>query len=209
MAKPLLVLGFGGHGRTVADVALDCGYDEIAFLDDAQSRPDQNTSARVLGPLLLMREIAKDWPVAIAAIGDNAARFRLFEELGRYGFERPNIIHPSAALSRSAVLGEGVFIGRGAIVGTKARIGDATIVNTRASVDHDCTIGAANHIAPGATLSGEVTTGDRVWLGTGCSVRQRTYIGPDIMVGVGAAVIGNLEEAGTYVGVPAGLLKMS
>lgn len=200
MTKSLLVLGFGGHGRTVADVASDCGYDDIAFLDDAED-------PSVLGPLSLLPELVKDWPAAIVAIGNNAFRLHLFGDLGKYGFQRPAIIHPSAEISRSAVIGDGVFIGRGAVVGTKASVGGATIINTRASIDHDCRIGAANHIAPGTTLSGEVTTGERVWLGTGCSVRQQVHIESDIMVGVGAAVVENLEEAGTYVGVPAKLLK--
>lgn len=207
MIKSLLVLGFGGHGRTVADVAVDCGYDQIAFLDDAHDAFDKNTSHTVLGPLSLLQEIVKDWPVAIAAIGNNAARLRLFHELAGAGFEQPNIVHPSAIISRSASLGKGVFVGRGAVIGTNATIGDASIINTRASIDHDCSIGLANHIAPGATLSGEVVTGERVWLGTGCAVKQGARIGSDVLIGVGAAVVGNLEEAGTYIGVPAKLLK--
>lgn len=199
MTKKLLVLGFGGHGRSVADVALDCGYEEIAFLDDATGDP----SAKILGPFSSLGEFATEWPEAIAAVGNNTLRLRLFDEIGRHGLKQVSIIHPSVQISRSAEIGNGVFVGRAAVIGTDAKIGDATIVNTRVSIDHDCKIGLANHIAPGATLSGEVTTGERVWLGTGCSVRQRVRIGADAVIGVGAAVVGNLPGAQTYVGVPA------
>jgi len=203
MTKKLLVLGFGGHGRSVADVALDCGYERIAFLDDAAV----GTSAEILGPFSSLERFAQEWPAAIVAVGNNALRLRMFEEIGRRGFKRISLVHPSAHMSRSAVIGGGVFIGRAAVIGTNARIGDATIVNTSASIDHDCQIGLANHIAPGATLSGEVMTGERVWLGTGCSVRQRVRIGADAVVGVGAAVVGDLPGAQTYAGVPAQALK--
>ncbi|MGC4026616.1 MAG: acetyltransferase [Mesorhizobium sp.] len=203
MTRKLLVLGFGGHGRSVADVAFDSGYEEVAFLDDSSDK----AVPQLLGPFSFLEQLVQEWPDAIAAVGDNALRLRLFEEIGRHGFKQVSIIHPSAQISRHAQIGDGVFVGRLAVVGTNAKIGSATIVNTGATIDHDCRIGLANHIAPGATLSGEVETGERVWLGTGCSVRQRVRIGADSIVGVGAAVVADLAGAQTYMGVPAQALR--
>lgn len=206
MKRPLLVLGCGGHGRVVADAAFECGYDEVAFLDDAGSAR-QLPGLGVLGPFAAMADFAPDWPAAIAAVGNGDLRLKLFEDLRKLGFETPGIIHPSAVVSRGARFGNGVFIAAGAIINTDARIGDAVIVNTGARIDHDCEIGAGSHIAPGATLSGGVVVGRRTWLGTGCSVRQGIRIGEGVTVGVGAAVVSDLVDGQTYAGVPARVLK--
>lgn len=205
MTDSLLVLGCGGHGRVVADVAFACGYGRIAFLDDTPEAPE--APFPLLGPMAMLEELAQDWPAAIAAVGHNAKRLELFRRLRAAGYETPCIVHPSAVVSTGAHLGAGVFIAPGAIINTGARIADAAIVNTGARVDHDCLIGISSHIAPGATLSGGVTVGERAWLGTGCSVRQGISIGDDVVVGVGAAVIADLPAAGTYAGVPARPLK--
>lgn len=203
MSLSLLVLGGGGHGRVVADAALSCGYERIAFLDDGHPKLDRSGPWAVLGPLAMMDHISKDWPAAIAAIGEGAKRLALFQRLRESGFQIPTIVHPSAVVSRNAHLGACVFVAPGAIINIGAKIGDAAIVNTGARVDHDCDIGAGSHLAPGATLSGGVTVGERVWLGTGCSVRQNVTIGDDAVIGVGAAVVANLNGGRTYFGVPA------
>lgn len=202
MTNSLLVIGCGGHGRVVAEAASECGYERIAFLDDSPPEPVL-PGTRVLGPISMIEQASREWPMAIVAVGDGALRLRLFEALQRHGFHTPNIIHPSAVVSRSAHLAAGIFIGAGAIVGIEARIANAAIINTGARIDHDCRIGPGSHIAPGATLSGNVSIGARTWLGTGCAVRQGIVIGDDVLVGVGAAVVSNLPAGKTYVGVPA------
>jgi sugar O-acyltransferase (sialic acid O-acetyltransferase NeuD family) len=203
MSRPLLILGCGGHGRVVADAAALCGYDAIAFLDDA---PATGHGLPVLGPLSILGRLGADWPAAIAAVGDNRRRADLFAAIAELGLEAPSIVHPSAIVSPGARLGAGVFVGAGVVVNVGARIGDAAILNTGARIDHDCIVGPASHIAPGATLSGGVVVGARAWLGTGCAVRQGVVIGADVVVGVGAAVISDLATANTYVGVPARVL---
>lgn len=206
MTNSLLVLGCGGHGRVVADAALDCGYDEVAFLDDGEPARIP-AGMKVLGPFSALDALRLEWPAAIAAVGDGALRLQLFTKLRRSGFRTPSIVHPSAVVSRGALLGEGVFVAAGAIVNIGARIADAVIVNTGARIDHDCEIGMGSHIAPGATLSGGVTVGERAWLGTGCSVRQQVRIGSDSVVGVGAAVVSDLAAGHVHAGVPARMLK--
>lgn len=202
MTRSLLILGCGGHGRVVADAALDCGYERIAFLDDAP--PIRlPPAAKLLGPIAAAGDFVRAWPAAIAAVGNSHLRQSLFARLRALAYRTPNVVHPSAVISRGVTLGEGIFIAAGAIVNVDASIGDAAIINTGARIDHDCRIGSASHIAPGATLSGGVVVGERVWLGTGCCVRQGVEIGHDAVVGVGAAVVGDLAGGRTYAGVPA------
>lgn len=208
MTHRLLILGCGGHGRVVADAALECGYDEIAFLDDVdQSRSP--AGARILGPMSSAGEFLDSWPSAVAAVGDANMRLALFGILRKHGFQTPNVIHPSAIISRGAVLGNGIVVAAGAIINVGAHIGNAVIVNTGARIDHDCVIGAGSHLAPGVTLSGGVTVGERVWLGTGCAVRQGVKIGSGAVIGVGSAVVSDLQSGLVYAGVPARLLKQT
>ena len=203
MSRTLLILAYGGHGRVVADTALDCGYDTIAFLDDDSDTISRSTPFPVLGPTRNMATLVERWPSAIAAIGDGSRRLTLFQDLKHARYATPSLIHPSAVVSRGALVGEGVFVAPGAIINTGARIADAVIINTGARIDHDCEIGAGTHIAPGATLSGNVVVGRTSWIGAGSSVRQGVRIGDNVMIGVGAAVVADIPNAGVYVGVPA------
>jgi len=203
MTRALLILACGGHGRVVADVALDCGYDTIAFLDDDCDAHSRSTRFPVLGPTRDMAALVERWPSAIAAVGDGPCRLEILQELKHARYATPSIVHPSAIVSRGALVGEGVFVAPGAIVNTGARIADAVIINTGARIDHDCEIGAGTHIAPGVTLSGGVVVGRTWWIGAGSSVRQGVRIGDNVMVGVGAAVVADIPNAGVYVGVPA------
>lgn len=202
MEKSLLVVGCGGHGRVVADIAYECGHTRIAFLDDKPTELAREL-APVLGPTKMLEDLAGDWGAAIAAVGNNFLRLAFLERLHGAGFETPSIVHPSAVVSRKAHIGVGVVVAAGAVINVAARIGDGVIVNTGARVDHDCVVGRGSHLAPGATLSGGVTVGDRAWLGTGCSVRQGVTIAADVMVGVGATVVSDLAAGKTYIGVPA------
>ncbi|HRN87725.1 MAG TPA: acetyltransferase [Hyphomicrobium sp.] len=207
--KRLLILGCGGHGRVVADTALDAGYASVAFLDDAAPRQDGPVlPGPVLGPMSAMADLVDEWESAISSVGNNDVRLSLFRQIRNLAFRTPAIVHPSAVVSRQAVLADGVFVAPGAVIGVGARIGEASIVNTGARIDHDCFVGDGCHIAPGATLSGNVKIGERAWLGTGCCVRQGTTIGDDVVVGVGAAVVSDLSPGKTYVGVPARPMKI-
>lgn len=92
----------------------------------------------------------------------------------------------------------------GAVINPYVQLGKGCIVNTRASVDHDCNVGDYVHVAVGAHLCGTVEVGAYTWIGAGATVSNNVSICPECMIGAGAVVVKNLEEKGTYVGVPAG-----
>ena len=95
----------------------------------------------------------------------------------------------------------------GAIVQPGVKIGAISIVNTKASIDHDCQIGDEVHIAPGCTLSGSVNVGNGCLIGTGVTVIEKIRIGKNCTIGAGAVVLADCEDNGTYVGVPAKKMK--
>lgn len=199
----LLILGAGGHGRVVADIAQTLGWTDIAFLDDAADLPPPLPDCPVLGPLDRHLSLRTEFDAAIIALGNNALRQTWLRTLIEAGWTVPALVHPAATVSRHGVLEAGVTVCPGAVVGVLARIGQAAIVNTGASVDHDCVVGAAVHISPGAHIGGGTTIGDRSWIGIGAAICHGLTIGADTVVGAGAAVIQDLPSGVRAVGVPA------
>ena len=145
-----------------------------------------------------------DTGLAIAAIGDSITRQSIIEQ---FDFTWLTLIHPSAYIDETASLGAGTVVMAGAIVQPGSRIGRHAIINTAASVDHDCTIEDFVHICPGAHLAGTVSVGERTLLGTGCSVIPGIHIGANVIVGAGAVVTKDLPDGVTVVGLPAKVIK--
>lgn len=143
----LLILGAGGLGRMVGEVAAAQGcWDHIAFLDDAVHGP--NVAGRCVDYLALKEE----YPQAVAAFGDNRLRLSWTEKLLEAGYQVPCIIHPTAIVSPSVTMGEGCLILHGAILNTNTQLGKACLVNSGALVDHDNRLEDGVHINLHATI---------------------------------------------------------
>lgn len=145
--EKLLILGAGGLGRMVGEVADLTGlYSEIVFLDDA-ARDDG-----VIGKCMDYTALLARYPVAVAAFGDNRLRLHWTHRLLRAGFRVPVIAHPTAIISPSAQLGAGCLVLHAAIVNTHAQLGDACLVNSAGIVDHDCTLEDGVHVNLNSTI---------------------------------------------------------
>lgn len=208
----LLILGAGGHAKVVAETAVASGVaSRIAFLDDFCSGPDQLMHVLgwpVIGPLdkALDPTFMVRFPAAAVGIGHSMPRLDWIEKLQHAGYALPVLIHPSAWLSPSAHVGLASVVFAHAAVQAQATIGMGVILNTGCSVDHDVILADGVHICPGSRIAGGAQVGVRSWLGIGSSVIQQVRIGADVTVGAGAAVIRDLPDGVTAVGVPARVL---
>lgn len=205
MAKPVIILGTGGHARVLADSLRLLSVTIVGMVSPA--RPDGLPDDV---PYLGDDEAVLAHPVSsvdlingLGSVGDAAVRRGLFEVFKARGYTFATVVHPGATVAGDCELGEGVQVMAGAIIQTCSVIGANTIINTRAVVDHDARIGASCHIAPGAVLSGQVTLGDGAHVGTGAAIMQGVTIGDGAVVGVGAAIVRDVPAGARYGGVPA------
>ncbi len=201
MRKKLVILGAGGHGRVCAEIASLTGYEEIVFLDDGEPQ-----YVAVAGKISDLNRYIDDHDVFVA-VGRNSLRRAIFESAGAAGADFATLIHPSAVVSPSASIGRGTVVVAGAVINCFAQVGDGVIINTCASVDHDCRIGDFAHVAVGARVAGIADIGEDVFLGAGSTVIQCRTVCPGCVIGAGAAVVCDITESGTYVGVPAKKIK--
>ncbi|WP_336802185.1 acetyltransferase [Kaistia sp. MMO-174] len=198
----LLLLGAGGHGRVVADIAEASGWQDVSFLDDRWPQLAQNLAWSVIGKVDEGIE-SLGGAAAFVTIGDNRSRLRLLRRLMATGATIPVLVHPSAVVSRHAVLGAGSVVMPNAVVNAGAVIGDGVIVNTGATIDHDCRLADGVHVSPGAHLAGGVSVGEASWVGIGAAVRESIRIGAGVMIGAGAAVVSDIPDLQIATGVPA------
>lgn len=201
--RRLLVIGAGGHAKVVIDAARAAGWYPEACLASAMG--GTCLGVPVIGGDDHAQALFHDgWRHAAIAIGANALRERIARELKEIGFELPPIIHPSALISETAQIGDGVVIMPQSVINAEARIEFAAIINTGAIVEHDCHVGTGAHIAPRCILAGTVTIGKRVLFGVGSVARPGISIGDDWIVGAGSVVVADAGPGpGTIFGVPA------
>ncbi len=204
--KKIAILGASGHGKVIADIALLNGYDEIVFLDDDVSIRSIGTY-QVVGKTTEISGLKSDGYVFLVGIGNSSIRQRMQNTLVQSGCNVTTLIHPQAVIASDVAVGLGAVVMAGAIINSGSVIGEGCIINTGASVDHDNFVGAFSHISVGAHTAGTVTIGERCWIGIGAIVSNNIKIRNDCMIGAGAVVVKDIEEVGTYVGVPARIIK--
>jgi sugar O-acyltransferase (sialic acid O-acetyltransferase NeuD family) len=201
MNDSVAIFGTGGFAREVACILHDQGRgDRIAAFHE----PDDVYQARELLGVPVRPQSAFD-PAehrAVVGIGNPAMRQKVVGELpAETVFE--TLIHPTVVMSQWVKVGAGSVICAGCILTCQISIGEHCHINLNATVGHDCTFGDFCTVAPGANISGDCEFGKRVDVGTQASFRQNVRICDDAVIGMGAVVVKDIVEVGTYVGMPA------
>ena len=201
----LCILGAGGHGKVILEIAeLSGRYDEIVFFDD-DPRVGQCVSAPIVGTSKDFFNLREDECDFFVAIGNCSLRAKLTNMLGNV--HMPSLVHPAAVVSKTAEIGRGTVVMAGAIINPSARIGEGCIINTNAVVDHDCEVGDFSHISVSASLAGSVHVGETCFVGAGATVINNINVCPGCTIGAGAVVVNDIMGSGVYIGVPAALLE--
>lgn len=203
--KKLVLIGGGGHCRSVLDVVLRLNtFDEIVITDHSIPAGTQIMGCEIVGGDGLLPRLYEEGFryafITVGSIGDTVLRRKLCQNALETGFLFPNIVDPSAAVAADAEPGTGIFVGKQAVINAGAVIGDMAIINTGAIVEHDCRIGGFSHISVGATLCGGASVGSGVFIGAHATVVQGVVIGRDSTIGAGALVLGDVPNETKVVG---------
>lgn len=198
MNKKLLILGSGGNGRVIADVAEKCNeFDEISFLDKkflTNNFSKNINSRKLIGDITeeTIKKFSKEFTHAFVSIGDNKIRLKWLKELLKFDFIIPVICDPSAQISKYAEIDQGCFINTNVVVQCNSRVNFGSILNTSCTIDHDSIIGEGSHISPGVNIAGNVKIGKYCWIGIGSKIIQGVRIGNNVIVGGGSLVLNDI-----------------
>jgi sugar O-acyltransferase (sialic acid O-acetyltransferase NeuD family) len=143
----------------------------------------------------------------IVAIGDNAKRRELAQQLKKLNLKLINAIHPTAILDSDVSVGEGNYIAQGVIIVTGTKIGNCCNIHTAASIDHDNILEDGVNLGPGVRTAGRVTIKQDAFLGTGTVVIPDITIGEGSYLGGGSVVIKNIQSFTKEVGNPSRKIK--
>ena len=140
---------------------------------------------------------------AVGSVGPCAQRRAIFEKFSSLGYAFAALVHPSAVTADEVVIEQGAQVMAGAVIQPGVRLGANCIVNTNSSVDHDCIVGEHVHIAPGATVCGNVSIGAGAFVGAGSVIIQGIKIGAEVVIGAGAVVVNDAPGGAVIKGNPA------
>ncbi len=198
MFNQLLIIGAGGHGKVIADIAAKIGYTNIAFADD-------NAEGLCLNYPIICKssniELQDDGNTDfVIAIGDNKARKRISQQ---HKLNYVTLVHPSAQLGANVKIGIGTVVMANAVVNSCATIGEHCIINSSAVIEHENVLEDYVHISPRVALGGAVHVGKGTHIGIGASVKNNIEICENCTIGAGAVVVKNIREPAIYIGIPA------
>ncbi len=205
--KRLLIVGAGGFGRETLQWALDINeykhrWDDFGFLDvDKEALKGYNVQTCVMGDESSYDIGEED--EFVCAIGDGKLRRQITDALEQKGAHFVSLVHPSAVVSRSAIIEEGVVICPFVTVSADTTIGKGSQINLAASIGHDVVIGEYNTICPNSGIMGMCTLEENVFIGTGVQIAPSSHIGKNAYVCMGSIVVGNVEEGTRMIGNPA------
>lgn len=199
--RSLVILGAGGHAVSVADAALASGWGPVCFISQDGAGP-----ASALGPVHASPDSIKlDTKFLALGVGTNHLRQKGFDTFGK-AFPKSEIVtvvHPTAWVSKYAVVNPGAVILANAVVGPEAVVGKGAVINTGASLDHGSVLCDYASLGPGTRTGGDVSVGIRAMIGLQASIAQGTRVGSDTVVGAHSFVKNHLGNNVVAWGVPA------
>jgi len=212
VSKPLIIIGASGHAKVIIDIFEKMGgFQIIGLVDDKLEIGTKVLGCSVLGnseSIASLTAVHKNCQ-AFVAIGDNWTRHLVVTKLleRHPELEFAKAIHPSAQIGKEVSIGKGVTIMAGTVINSGSVIGDFAIINTRASLDHDCLLGSFSSLAPGVTTGGNVTIGAYSAVSIGATVLHGKIIGAHSVVGAGSLVMKEVFDYDVVYGCPAKLVR--
>lgn len=204
MRKKLVIIGAGGHSKSVVDSIDEEEIELYGFVDAVKK--GLHLGVEIFGSRI------EDVPnysecYYIVAIGDVIARRNWFKRICEKGLKTLNVIDKTAIISKSARIGTANYIGKLAVINADSEIGDNNIINTKALIEHECKVGNHTHMSTSSIINGNVVVGDGVFFGSCAMTAAQVTLGEYSVIGAGGVVINDIPAWTTAVGVPARVIK--
>ncbi len=205
MNRPLVLVGGGGHCRSVIEAAESAGFRIHGILDMPQYIGDTCLGYKVIGcdndiPLYAAEY---DFAVTLGHLGNPRRRIMLHRMIAAAGGRLATIVASTARVSSHSGIGEGTVVLHQAVVNANARIGRGCIINTSAVIEHDCIVGDWNHVSTGVLVNGGCCIGDSCFIGSGTVLKHGIRVTGQTIIGASSLVTKEITIPGTYYGVPA------
>lgn len=203
--NPLILVGGGGHCKSVIDVAESADYTILGILGKPEEVGKHIFGYEVIGTDDDMAKFADkaDFVVTVGQIKSSDLRIHLHKKLDDANCKLATIIASTAYISKYAIIGGGTVIMHNAVVNAGANVGKGCIINTSAIIEHEATVGNYCHISTGAIVNGAAKIGDYSFIGSRSVINQCVTIGKRVVIGAGSVVVSDLPDYSIAVGVPA------
>lgn len=203
--KPLVLIGGGGHCKSVIEAAESAGYQILGVLDMPEEVGKDILSTKVIGtdddiPTYVDKA---EFVITVGFIKNPAIRIKLYNKVKEVGGRLATIVASTAHVSKYATIGEGTVVMHQAFVNAGAKVGNNVILNTFSNIEHDAVIGNQCHISTGTMVNGDCKVGDNCFIGSQSVLANGISVGDDIVVGAGSLVRKSIKEKGIYSGNPA------
>ena len=207
--KNLILVGGGGHCKSVIEVAESAGYNILGILDMPEEVGKPVLDYKVIGTDDNIPDYVDkaEFVITVGFIKNPSIRIRIFDQIKDAGGRLATIVASTARVSKYAEIGEGTVVMHQTFVNAGARIGRNCIINTFCNVEHDAQVGDQCHISTGVMVNGDCKIGERVFVGSQSVLANGITIGDDIIVGAGSFVRKSILTKGIYSGNPA-ILKV-
>ena len=202
--EKLILIGAGGHAKSVADSINKSKYVLCGFIDS--NKKGMHMGLPIFGTEIEEIPDYKKYSYFVS-IGDVVCRKLWFEKIIERGLSIINIIDSSAIISSGVRMGIGNFVGKMAVINADAEIGNDNVINTKALIEHECKVGDHNHLSTNSVINGNVVVENNVFIGSSSVCNGQLKIGSNVVIGSGSVIIRDVPDKVTVVGVPARVIK--
>jgi UDP-perosamine 4-acetyltransferase len=204
--KPIYVIAGGGHGKVVLDTLLSRKHNVAGIVDPALNVGDSIFGVQVVGGDEWINAAKPDDILLANGVGvqpGGQTRMNIYNVWKEQGFRFATVVHTTAIIGRDVRCGEGCQVMAGSVLQCGVSMGANVVINSRASIDHECKIGSHAFIGPGVVLCGDVQIGEKSFIGAGAVVLPGVRIGRDAIVGAGALINRPVPDGAIVRGHPA------
>jgi len=197
----MVIVGAGGHGMEVLGVLKKLNFSSLFFFDEEVSKSSPYPEIPMISDLENLRKVLLQDPEFVLGVGNPLAREKLYSLLIKSGGKYKSVFSNSAHLN-SDLISNGFEVMEFGYVGPKVKFGKGVLINTRASIHHECEVGSFSEIGPGAILLGASKIGAKCRIGAGAVILPGINLGDEVIVGAGAVVTKDVSNHEIVVSVP-------